>query len=201
LDFSGGAPLSVTGSCSCGGEFRWSSSGWLWSSCSLLLSDAGSRLPCERLPNARIWSSSCSSVRVLTRSSSRHPLPCSPLPRPAAPPHVVRPRASHSLPRYARPSASACWCRLIYRLVAWSRSPLVVSSGAVSRPPTRSTQPSTRCCGMGHRCGWSTSAGVQGLLAIGYWLLAVGCWPIGSAEYPGSYHSVIAQRNGSLADR
>ena len=72
-------------------------------------------------PYAR--SSCCSSSRGPTHSSCRRRLPCSQSPRRAARPHGVRHHELRSPPRCARPSASACWCKTTYRLVAWSCSP------------------------------------------------------------------------------
>ena len=64
--------------------------------------------------------SCCSSFPNPIHSSCRRRLPCSPSPKRAVPPHVVRHHASRSLPRCVRLSAAACWCKTTCRPVAWS---------------------------------------------------------------------------------
>lgn len=73
--------------------------------------------PCARLSETHSWCSSCPDP---IHSSCRRRLPCSPSPKRAVPPHVVRHHASRSLPRSVRLSAAACWCKTTCRPVAWS---------------------------------------------------------------------------------
>jgi len=83
---------------------------------SATLSIAKQRL-CARLCAMRSW---CSSSPDPIHSSCRRRLPCSPSPKRAVPPHVVRHHASRSLLRCVRLSAAACWCKTTCHPVAWS---------------------------------------------------------------------------------
>jgi hypothetical protein len=73
------------------------------------------RRPFARLCATRSW---CSSFPDQIHSSCRRRLPCSPSPKRAVPPRVVRHHGSRSLPRCARLSVSACPCKTTYRPVA-----------------------------------------------------------------------------------
>ena len=75
------------------------------------------RRPCARLCATNSW---CPSFPDPIHSFCRRRLPCSPSPKRAVPPHVVRHHAPRSLLRCVRLSASACWCRTTYHPVAWS---------------------------------------------------------------------------------
>jgi hypothetical protein len=83
---------------------------------SATLSIAKLRL-CARLCGTRSW---CSSSPDPIHSSCRRRLPCSPSPKRAVPPHVVKHHASRSLLRCVRLSAAACWCKTTCHPVAWS---------------------------------------------------------------------------------
>ncbi len=111
--------------CSCGffRQRRFPLRPWLcaceWQLPSLLLLSARPSIErqrlCARLCATRSW---CSSFPDPIHSSCRRRLPCSPSPKRAVPPHVVRHHASRSLPRCVRLSAAACWCKTTYRPVA-----------------------------------------------------------------------------------
>jgi hypothetical protein len=102
--------------------------------CAYRLDAAEWRQPSSPKPTAMTWSESpqpvrrsCrpfgkssgwSSSRDRIRSSFLHPFPCSPSPTPALPPPPEKRPDPRSLPRCARPVASAYWCKTTYPLVA-----------------------------------------------------------------------------------